>query len=313
MIKKYTLAIETSCDDTSIAILDEYKVICCVTKDSTSELNSYGGVVPEIASRKHEEYILDVYKECLEKANISCNQIKYICYTNEPGLPGSLHVGEIFAKSLSFLLDIECYPINHIYSHIFSAFINSKDITYPFLSLIASGKTTSIFLIKSPQDIQELVKTKDDAIGETFDKVAKKLNLNYPGGPEIDKIFDKNKVLLNLPKQQIDNDFSFSGIKSHILRIIDQQSNSNILDIVVIASSFMDWAITTLTDKLKYFKEKYNVENVCIGGGVASNSLFKERIKFLFKSSYVPQKEYSCDNAAMIGYFFYHLYLSKNN
>ncbi len=311
MLKKYILAIETSCDDTSIAILDDYTVVTCVTKDSTKELNHYGGIVPEIASRKHEEYIIDIYKQCLHESKINPEEIGYICYTNEPGLPGSLHVGEIFAKSLAYFLNIEAYPINHIHAHIFSAFINTKHIDYPFLSLIASGKTTSIFLIEGPTKILELIKTNDDAIGETFDKIAKKLGLGYPGGPKIDSLFDKSKASLMLPKQSVLDNFSFSGIKSHVLRMIDQQIKSNTLDVVTIASSFMNWAINTLIEKLNYFKTKYGINNICIGGGVASNSLFKSEIKKTFKNSFVPLKEFSCDNAAMIGYLFYQANLFK--
>lgn len=309
--KKYILAIETSCDDTSIAILDDYQVLACVTKDSTKDLDPFGGIVPEIASRKHEEYILDVYKECLLKANIDQNEIKYICYTNEPGLPGSLHVGEIFAKSLAFMLDIECYPINHIHAHVFSSFIDTKDIHYPFMSLIASGKTTSIFLVNNSNDIIELVKTDDDAVGETFDKIAKRLGLGYPGGPVIDNLYQEEKTNIIFPNQQINKNFSFSGIKSNVIRLIDQQKKNNVLDVVSIASSFMKWAINNLTSKLEYFKEKYNVDYICIGGGVASNSLFKKEIKRIFKQSFVPKKEYSCDNAAMIGYLFYQQQINK--
>lgn len=313
MKDNYILAIETSCDDTSIAILNNNIVLACVTKDSTKELNMYGGIVPEIASRKHEEYIVNVFKECLKSANIDEKQIQYICYTSEPGLPGSLHVGEIFAKTLSFLLDIPFYPINHIHAHIFSSFINSN-VEYPFMSLIASGKTTSIYLINSVNDIKELIKTSDDAVGETFDKVSKYLGYGYPGGPEIDKRFNINKATIKFKTQEIEKDFSFSGIKSNILRIINDSKKNNLpLDDVTIASSFMKWAIDTLIRKLKFFKDKYNIEIITIGGGVSANSLFKSEIKRLFKKSYIPNKEYSCDNAAMIGYLFYEKYLNKTN
>lgn len=311
MKNNYILSIETSCDDTSIAILNNNIVLSCITKDSTKELNEYGGIVPEIASRKHEEYLIPVFNECLKKANIKVEQIDYICYTNEPGLPGSLHIGEIFAKSLSFLLDVPFYPINHIHAHIFSSFINSN-VSYPFMSLIASGKTTSIFLVEDVNNITELIKTNDDAVGETFDKISKFLGYGYPGGPEIDKRFDINKANLKFKIQDPKSNFSFSGIKSHVLRLInDAKKKNEKIDDILIASSFMKWAIDNLINKLMFFKNKHNIETITIGGGVSANSLFKKEIKRVFKKSFVPLKEYSCDNAAMIGFLFFEKFLRK--
>ena len=171
----YILAIETSCDDTSIAVLEDNKVLSCVTKDSTKSLNEFGGIVPEIASRKHEEFIIDVFNDAIKLAKIRKEDINYICYTNEPGLPGSLHVGKTFALSLSYFLNIKAYPINHIDGHVLSPFINSE--------AKASGKTTSIFVAESANKIYEVIKTDDDALGETFDKIGKSLGYPYPQGP----------------------------------------------------------------------------------------------------------------------------------
>ena len=307
---EYILAIETSCDDTSVAILKNETILSCVTQDCSFFLNQYGGIVPEIASRKHEEYIIGVFKKALQEAKIDLSNITRICFTKTPGLPGSLHVGEIFAKTLAFLLDLDYVGINHIHSHIFSSFINIKNIYYPFISLIASGKTTSIFLIKSPSEIIELTKTVDDAIGETFDKIGKALGYPYPSGPVIDQNYDPLKTTITFKNQPVKNNFSFSGVKSSILKIINDSKNNNSLDPILVGSSFMKWAINNLIRKLKYYSDLYKISTISIGGGVACNSLFKSEIKNIFKKSYVPLKEYSCDNAAMIGYFFYQKYLN---
>ena len=309
----YILAIETSCDDTSIAVLEDNKVLSCVTRDSTKSLNEFGGIVPEIASRKHEEFIIDVFNDAIKQAKIRKEDINYICYTNEPGLPGSLHVGKTFALSLSYFLNIKAYPINHIDGHVLSPFINSE-AKYPFISLIASGKTTSIFVAESANKIYEVIKTDDDALGETFDKIGKALGYPYPQGPWIDKNFVLEKAAINFPHPQINKNFSFSGIKNRVISLINNKKNKGeIIDAVEIGSSFQKWAIDILIDKLKFFKEKYNASVVAIGGGVSANSLFKKRIKELFEFSFVPQKEYSCDNAAMIGFAFYEKHIKKSN
>lgn len=305
MNKKYILAIESSCDDTSIAVLDNKKVLSCVTENRNKSLLAYGGIVPEVASRNHADLINQAFEDAIEKAKIKKEEIGYVCYTAEPGLVGSLHVGETFAKSLGFLLDVEVYPINHIHGHIFSPFINDEP-KYPFLSLIASGKTTSIFLVNSPIDIKELVRTRDDAVGEAFDKVGKVLGYPYPGGPLIDKNFDIKKATLKFPYPQIDKDFSFSGIKNRIFSMINTAKMKNEeIDPIVIGSSFMKWSIEVLIKKIVFFAKKYSAQYVTIGGGVAANSLFKSEIIKHFPNYKIPQKEFSCDNAAMIGYFFW--------
>lgn len=312
-MNNYILAIETSCDDTSIAILKENKVLSCVTKDPTKSLNEFGGIVPEIASRKHEEFIIDVFNDAIKEAGIKKEDINYICYTNEPGLPGSLHVGKTFALSLAYFLNIKAYPINHIHGHVLSPFINSE-VKYPFISLIASGKTTSIYVAKNANDITEVIKTDDDALGETFDKIGKALGYPYPQGPWIDKNFVLEKATIEFPHPQINKNFSFSGIKNRVISLINNKKNKKeYIDKIEIGSSFQKWAIDILMDKLEFFKEKYNTSIVAIGGGVSANSLFKTRIKELFDYSFVPEKEYSCDNAAMIGFAFYEKYLKKSN
>lgn len=304
MSKKYILAIESSCDDTSVAVLDNNIVLSCVTENKNNSLLKFGGVVPELASRNHAELITPVFEKAVCEAKITKQEIGYVCYTATPGLVGSLYVGEIFAKSIGFCLGVDVFPINHIYGHIFSPFINSIP-KYPFLSLIASGKTTSIFLINSPNNIVELVKTQDDAVGEAFDKIGKILGYPYPGGPQIDKNFDIKKTTLEFPFPQTNKDFSFSGIKNRIFSLINTAKMKNEpIDVITIGSSFMKWSIDVLLKKLTFFANKYSVKSVCIGGGVSSNSLFKSEIQKTFSNYKIPQKEYSCDNAAMIGYYF---------
>lgn len=310
--KKIILAIETSCDDTSVAILENEKVLACQSYNDKTKLNNFGGIVPEIVARYHERKIIETTIKALNQAKINLNMINEIAYTNEPGLIGSLFVGKIFAFTLKDLLNIECRPINHIHAHILSPFINQKPV-FPFLSLIASGKTTSIFLVKSPTDIKELIKTVDDAVGETFDKIGKKLGYPYPGGPEIDKNFDISKACIDFSIKNNHNFFSFSGLKNKVFTYINKlEKNNDYIDKVAIGSSFNKCAIDTIIEKLNEFRLLYNCEYVCIGGGVACNSYFKAQIKKLFKNSFVPKKEYATDNAAMIGYLSYLICLYNN-
>ncbi|WP_052270431.1 tRNA (adenosine(37)-N6)-threonylcarbamoyltransferase complex transferase subunit TsaD [Malacoplasma penetrans] len=301
----YILSIETSCDDTSVAILEDNKVLSCIIKNDSKQLNPFGGIVPEIVARYHEENIIKALDLALQESNISLNQIDKVAYTNQPGLPGSLFVGEIFAKTMAYALDVECVPINHIHGHILSPFINSVP-KYPFMSLIASGKTTSIFLVKSANEIIELTKTRDDAIGEIFDKVGKALGYDYPAGPKLDKYFDISKATITPSFPPVKNDFSFSGIKNKFLSIINSSKMKNEeIDTITIGSSFLKYSIDLIIKKLKYYKDEYSVDCVCIGGGVANNNYFKQEIKKLFSDSFVPESKYSTDNAAMIGFAYY--------
>lgn len=302
MKNQIILSVETSCDDTSVAILKNEKILSCITISNNNKLNKFGGIVPEIASRHHEQNILKATNLALKESKISIKDITLIAYTKEPGLVGCLFVGKIFAQTLAQILKIPVIGINHIHGHILSPFINQKPI-FPFLSLIASGKTTSIFIVKSAKDIIELNKTVDDAIGETFDKIGKALGYPYPGGPWIDKNFDLNKAILNFSTQPIKANFSYSGIKNNILSLIHNKKVKNQeIDVITIGSSFMKWAIDSLIKKLKYYSEEYKCETICIGGGVAANSYFQSETKKIFKNSFVPEKQYATDNAAMIGY-----------
>jgi N6-L-threonylcarbamoyladenine synthase len=242
MKKDYILAIETSCDDTSIAISCNDQILSNVTISSQNEHKQYGGIVPEIAARSHQANLAICYQQAITKAQVQPKQLTHIAYTNEPGLPGSLHMGKIFAKSLSSLLHTPTIPINHMYGHIYSfAIDNIKSIKYPFLSLIVSGGHTTIYLVKSLTDIVVLNESSDDAVGETLDKIGRILGLPYPGGVSIDKIFDSHKSNLPLIHHfQPEENFSFSGIKTHILNLVNRyKMNKQKIDKTLIASSLL--------------------------------------------------------------------------
>ncbi|MGL4647148.1 MAG: tRNA (adenosine(37)-N6)-threonylcarbamoyltransferase complex transferase subunit TsaD [Mycoplasmoidaceae bacterium] len=302
-MKKYIIGIETSCDDTSIALLENEKVIQCITVSSEKELSKHGGIVPEIASREHARKIINVFHELIFQTKINYEEITMVAYTAKPGLITSLHVGKIFALTLAWYLNVDVLEIDHIDAHIFSPFINKKEIRYPFLSLIVSGGTTALYKVENSTKISVINKTLDDALGEAYDKVGRYLNLSYPGGPAIDLIFDDQKInyKYKLPRPQ--DPFSYSGMKSKIKNIIDK--NSNDLDVVGIASSFQYWAITSLIEKINFYSKKYQINKITIGGGVSANQYFRREIKKSSISYLFPEQEYSCDNAAMIGYLAY--------
>jgi N6-L-threonylcarbamoyladenine synthase len=229
------LAIETSCDDTSVALFRDKKLLSGVTLSSTDLHKKYGGIIPEIAARQHERNILPCLNECLRRSKVNIKNITHIAYTSEPGLPGSLHIGKVFAKSLSTLLNAKLIKVNHLCGHAYSFALTSKTITYPFISLIVSGGETAIVLFKNKTKYIILNKTCDDAVGETLDKVGRKLSLSYPGGKSIDEIYDNNKTNLKLINHfKPEQPFSFSGFKTHILNLIN---NKNKMDKVTIASS----------------------------------------------------------------------------
>lgn len=306
MNKCTILAIETSCDDSSIAILKDNKIINNVIWSSAEIQNEYGGVVPEIAAREHAKNIMKALRQACKDIDIS--EIDYIAYTNEPGLRVSLNVGEALATSLSILMNKPLIPVNHIYAHLFSfIYDNHQAIQYPMLGLVISGGHTSIFKINSPTNIQIINETKDDAVGEVFDKISRTLELGYPGGPKIDKLFDINKTtikFLNLKPKPSDN-FSFSGLKTKVLNFINQaKMKKNKIDKQVIASSFQKEIIDIVVDKIIYYLDKYQIDGLAIGGGVAANSYLESKLKSLNIKLYMPKDKVLCgDNAAMIAIY----------
>ena len=294
------LAIETSCDDTGIAIFKEHKLVANILKSSTNMHKKYGGIIPEIAARKHESDLPWCLNQTIKQAKININEITHIAYTSEPGLPGSLHVGKVFAKSLATLLKTKLIPINHLYGHAFSFALTNKNIIYPFISLIASGGETAIYLVKDINKFQVLNKTSDDAIGEVLDKIGRKLNLTYPGGKAIDQIYDAKKNDYPLIKHfEPQKQFSFSGFKTHILNLINNKKSTK----VQIASSVLKWVVDEILIKLNYYTKLHNIKTITCGGGVTANSLLRSQLKFNYHHVLLTDIKYCNDNAAMIGLY----------
>ncbi len=302
------LAIETSCDETSVAIIENGRNVLSNIVSSQIEIHKeYGGVVPEIASRHHIENILPVFNEALEKANCTIEEIDYIAVTNKPGLIGSLLVGLMFAKSISYSYNKPLIPINHINGHIFSTFIEN-DIKLPAISLVVSGGHTNLYYIDEKLEIKILGETQDDAIGEAYDKVARVMGLHYPGGPEVDKLakqYDENKELINItfPKTEKYN-FSFSGIKTFVTNYVNNEKmKGNEIDKEMLSKSFQEAVINILYKKIENVIKDYSVKTIMVAGGVSANTRIREKIGEFKKSEIeviFPSLEYCTDNAAMI-------------
>lgn len=308
----YILSVETSCDETSVAIFKNRQLLSHIITSSATHQSLYGGVVPEIASRYHEKNIVDCYLKAIKQANINQNQLTHIAYTAFPGLPGSLHVGKVFAKTIATILNIKCIEINHLHAHIFSATINNQ-ITFPTIGLVLSGGETCLYLVRDFDDITTLNQTKDDAIGECYDKVAKVLGWKYPGGPVIDSNFDESKATISFIKPNPPyQDFSFSGLKTAIINYVHnlRQKNQEI-DKIAVASSFQKFVIDDVIKKTKYYLDFYNLDSLIIGGGVCANRFLRKRLMGLAKTILIPQIIYCGDNAAMIGIYAYHLILNN--
>lgn len=312
-LKKYILAIESSCDDTSAAVLCDTKVLSNVV--ATQEIHKqYGGVVPELASRAHQQNIVPVVHQALAKANIDKKQLSAIAFTRGPGLMGSLLVGTSFAKSLALGLDIPLIEVNHMEAHILAHFIDDEDRTppsFPFLGMTISGGHTQIVKVSDHFSMEVLGETLDDAVGEAFDKSAKLMGLPYPGGPLVDKYAQLgNPYAFDFPKPKVDGlNFSFSGLKTSILYFLQRETKKNpdfvSENINDICASVQHTILEILMEKLTMAVEQTGIKEVAIGGGVAANSGIRKRLKEaegnLGWKTYIPKFEYCTDNAAMIG------------
>lgn len=315
-----TLALESSCDETSVAVLKNGREVLSNIVSSQIDLHKrFGGVVPEVASRKHVENISYVIDEALEKANLNFEDIDIIGVTYGPGLVGALLVGLSTAKALAYSLKKPIIGVNHIEGHIYANFIEYKDLEPPFICLIVSGGHTHLVYMKDYGIYEVLGKTRDDAAGEAFDKVARAIGLGYPGGPLIDelsKIGDKEAI--DFPRTYLENgslDFSFSGLKSSVLNYLN---NSKMKGIPIskedVAASFQQAVIDVLVDKTMTAAQKYEVDTIVIAGGVAANSGLREEFrrranKNQFKLM-VPPLSLCTDNAAMIGCAAYYDYIN---
>lgn len=320
----YILGIESSCDDTSASIICNAKVISNIV--ANQEIHSkYGGVVPELASRAHQQNIVPVVQQAIEQANITKEDLSAIAFTRGPGLMGSLLVGTSFAKSLALGLKVPLIDVNHMQAHILSHFIDdatSKIPPFPFICLTISGGHTQIVKVNDYFKMEVLGETIDDAVGEAFDKSAKILGLKYPGGPLIDKHAKLgNPKAFPFTKPKVgDLDFSFSGLKTGVLYFIQKQVKINPKFIEEnlndICASIQYTIIEILMDKLKNAAKKTGIKHIAIAGGVSANSEIRNRLQLAEKhfgwTTYIPKFEYTTDNAAMIAITGYLKYLKND-
>lgn len=312
------LAIESSCDETSMAIIKNGCECVQLTVLTQMDVHAlYGGVVPEIASRMHTENITIVLDETLKKANMTVDDVDAIAVTYAPGLLGSLLVGVECAKTLAYVYDKPLIAVNHIAGHIYANNLERK-MEFPLLALVVSGGHTDLILMKDDYDFVHIGGTLDDAIGECYDKVARVLGLKYPGGPNVEKLALQGEHRYNLPIPMNDNSFnmSFSGLKSSIINLVhNENQRGKEINKADLARSFQDVAVDQLVRKSELAIKKYNIKNMIIAGGVSANKYLRDEIKKMTEQNgvilCVPSFKYCTDNAAMIGAAAYPLYLQK--
>lgn len=321
--KIYTLGIESSCDDTAAAVLCNGKILSNIV--ATQKIHEqYGGVVPELASRAHQQNIVPVIHEALKKAEINKEELNAIAFTRGPGLMGSLLVGTSFAKSMAMGLNIPLIEVNHMQAHLLAHFIEEKDFSkpaFPFIGLTISGGHTQIVKVNDYFKMEVIGKTLDDAVGEAYDKCGKMMGLPYPAGPLIDKYAKKgNPTAFKFSKPKVGGlDFSFSGLKTAVLYFLQREEKKN-PDFVTenrddICASFQYTVVNILMDKLKKAVKETGIKEIAIGGGVSANSdirkaLFEAQDNYGWKT-HIPKFEYTTDNAAMIAIVGYHKFLKK--
>jgi N6-L-threonylcarbamoyladenine synthase len=313
------LAIETSCDETAAAVVKNGREVLSNIIFTQIELHKlYGGVVPEIASRKHIEKINHVIEAALSEAKVTLNDITAIGVTYGPGLVGALLVGVAEAKAISFARNIPLVGVHHIEGHISANYIENKELEPPFLCLVVSGGHTHLVVVKEYGVYEIIGKTRDDAAGEAFDKVARAIGLGYPGGPKIDKLSkegDKNAVLF--PRAQIEGapyDFSFSGLKSAVLNHLNYcEMKHEVINRADIAASFQEAVIDVLVTKTMAAAKDHNIGKVALAGGVAANSSLRDAMASACEANnikfYHPSPILCTDNAAMIGAAAYYDYI----
>ena len=308
----YILGIESSCDDTSAAILKNGIVLSNIIANQNIH-KKYGGVVPELASRAHLSNIIPVIDTALKEANVKLKQISAIAFTRGPGLMGSLIIGTEFSKGLALSLDIPVIDVNHMQAHILVHFINNSNLkpTFPFLGVTISGGHTQFILVEEHFKMKIIGQTLDDAIGEAFDKCGKKIGLDYPAGPEIDTLArEGNELKYEFPLPKVKNgNISYSGTKTAFINFLHKNKlkNKNFIDdnLNDICASIQKNLIDNLLNKVESLSSENNLKTIVFGGGVSANSYLKARMKNASKTNnwkvYIPKLEYSTDNAAMIG------------
>lgn len=313
-----TLAIETSCDETASAVLEgEFSVLSSVVASQADLHEKYGGVVPELACRRHMELMQPVVAEAMEKAKKEFSDIDLVCVTNTPGLVGALLVGLSYAKGFAFARNLPLVGVNHLEGHITAAFLEKRDLPLPSLALLVSGGHTEFFMVDENRDMKWLGGTRDDAAGEAFDKVARVLSLGYPGGPLIERMADKGKARFNLPIALASSgklEFSFSGPKTATKQLIDKLEKENEeLPVADVCASFQKATVSALILKTKLAIEINSPESIIVAGGVACNGALREEMRKLGSELsipvVIPTPHLCSDNAAMIGAVGAHKYM----
>jgi N6-L-threonylcarbamoyladenine synthase len=315
------LAIESSCDETSAAICKDGEILSNIIANQIVHQN-YGGVVPELASRAHQQHIIPVVTEAVEAAKVHKNGIDAVAFTKGPGLLGSLLVGTSFAKAFALARNIPLIEVNHMQAHILAHFIDNPKPSFPFMCLTVSGGHTQIVLVRDYFEMEVVGQTIDDAAGEAFDKTAKILNLPYPGGPLIDKYArDGNPAAFDFPEPRIPGlNYSFSGLKTSILYFVRERlkQDSEFLrkNMADVCASVQHRIITILLAKLKRAAREHNVKDLAIAGGVSANSGLRSMLLQMGEENrfniFIPKFEYCTDNAAMIGIAGYYKFLKKD-
>lgn len=308
------LGIESSCDETSIAIVKDGELLSNVVATQIEMHQKYGGVMPELASRLHCENVLFVLDEALNKANIKLEDIDAFAFTRGPGLIGALHVGMQVAKTLAMIYNKPLVPVHHLAGHIY-ANEYVKPLTFPLLSIVVSGGNTEFVYMKESMDFEIIGETKDDAIGECFDKVARTVGLPYPGGIPIDRLSKEGKHTYNLPFPLHDDslNFSYSGLKTAVINLVHNETQKgNEIRIPDLCKSFQDVAVGMIMDRLERALKRYDIKQVVLAGGVSANSYLREQMKKRLEGTdvdlIIPPIWCTTDNAAMIAKLGEHLY-----
>ena len=316
------LAIESSCDETAAAVVEDGRnVISSVVASQVEEHKLYGGVVPEIASRRHAEAIVPVVRQALDDANVTLEDIEAIAVTYAPGLIGALLVGVNFAKGLSLSTGIPLVPTHHLRSHIASNYISNQELKPPFLCLVVSGGHSHIVMVEDYTKMKIIGKTRYDAAGEAFDKAARTMGMSYPGGIELDRVAEEgNHLAFKLPRPVVHDapyDFSFSGLKTAVINLIHNASQKGEeLNKADVCASFRYAVVDCLVTNFLKAAEDYKVDKLVIAGGVSANRLLRSTLEKECKERgyklYMPEKSLCGDNAAMVGSQGYYEYLSGN-
>lgn len=316
------LGIESSCDETAAAVLkDGSTLLSDVVATQIAVHGRYGGVVPELASRKHVEAIMPVVEQALNQAGVTLDDIDGLAVTNGPGLVGSLLVGVSFVKAMAMVKKIPYVGVDHITGHLLSVFLGPDKPEFPYIALTVSGGHSSIFQVRDPRTFLQLGRTRDDAAGEAFDKVAKLLGLGYPGGPSIAAQAEQgNRDAISFPRSWLDPDsldFSFSGLKTSVVNhVMEKNRTDKNLDIADICASFQEAVVDVLVEKTLLAAKMSATRNVVLSGGVAANKRLREHLQMRGRqeglSVFLPPREFCTDNAAMIAMAgFYHFAENK--